>query len=1023
MSSRSSGGHVFGDSVDERSVDSFNDLETCKAALLDALAYQSATDEILDTIRRSSTDVQPVFDMIAERAAQLCGTQLCHVFRFEDGLLHFFANHGLTSEARQAVVNRWPRQPNRGSAAGRAILDKDVIEIPDVNVDPHYDMADIAEVVVFRSIVAMPILHDGAAVGAITVMRAETGSFPDRQVALLKTFAGQAAIAIENVRLFTELESRNQELGDALERQKATTDVLGVISRSTSDLKPVMDAIVTTALRLCHAEWAVIYKLEDDGRYHPLARIGQNDEFLRFLAEHPASPGRGTVTGRTALEGKVVHIVDALDDPEYTFLEAQKAAGFRTILGVPLLCSDTVIGVIVVARNVVKPFDDNEISLVTAFADQAVIAIENVRLFTELESRNRDLGDALDRQTATSKVLGVISRSTYDLQPVLDTIVETAAHLCHAEWAVIHRLGDDAAFHLAADARGDEAMLRYLAQNPVTPGRGKIIGRTALEAKIIHVHDVLADPEYEWSDAQQTGGYRTVLGVPLMREGVVIGVIALARNEVKPLTESEIDLVATFADQAVIAIENARLLSELRNSLEQQTATANVLTSISRSTFDLPTVLTTLVEAAARLCEADQGTIAREQDGAFRRVASHGYSAQFEESIINLPVEHGRGSATGRALAEGQIVHIPDVETDSEYTFDSARRLGGFRAVLAVPMLREETAIGVLVLTRKGPRPFSEKQIELVRTFADQAAIAIENVRLFESAEARAHALAKSLDELRVAQDRLVQTEKLASLGQLTAGIAHEIKNPLNFVTNFASLSTELVEELVEGLLNLSLPDDDREDIDEIARLLRENLKKIQEHGKRADSIVKNMLQHARQGTGERRLVKINALVEESLNLAFHGARAEKPGFKITLNRDFDEAAGEVDLYPQEITRVLLNFLSNSFYATAQRKNAEASADFEPTVTVSTKDRGAMVEITIHDNGTGIPPNVIERLFNPFFTTKPAGEGTGLGLSISHDIIVKQHAGAIDVDTQSGQFTEFRILLPRAMSDAAPAQS
>jgi signal transduction histidine kinase len=369
-----------------------------------------------------------------------------------------------------------------------------------------------------------------------------------------------------------------------------------------------------------------------------------------------------------------------------------------------------------------------------------------------------------------------------------------------------------------------------------------------------------------------------------------------------------------------------------------------------------------------------------------------------------------------RVARAGTVVHIPDLALDPDFQFEGVDKARGTpaRSILGVPLLRNGTVEGVFVVSHHEVNPFTQRQIELVEAFSDQAVIALENVRLFDEVQARTRELAQSLENLRAAQDRLIQTEKLASLGQLTAGIAHEIKNPLNFVNNFSALSVELTDELNDLLKHAKISDEIRKEVDELTHLLKDNLGKVVQHGKRADSIVKNMLLHSREGSGEHRPADINALVDESLNLAYHGARAEKPHFNVTLQRNFDPEAGMIEVFPQEITRVFLNLISNGFYAVSKRKADRGDGSFEGVVTATTKGRTDHVEICIRDNGTGIPPDVKEKMFNPFFTTKPAGEGTGLGLSMSHDIIVKQHGGTIDVDTLPGEFTEFTIVLPRA---------
>ncbi|QOZ51868.1 GAF domain-containing protein [Bradyrhizobium sp. CCBAU 53338] len=1116
----------------------FNEVQAKTQDLTEALRYQTGSANILNVIASSPTDVQPVMNAIVESACEFCGAYDAVALLQEGKDLLFVAHHGPIPQfsIRKSINRNW--------TAGRAFIEKKAIHVHDLQAerDEFPEGQELALSMGHRSIVSVPLLRGGESIGALVLRRREVNPFTEKQIGLLQTFADQAVIAIQNVKLFDEVQARTRDLQESLQQQTATADVLKVISRSAFDLQTVLDTLTESATELCNADMGSIARKDERGYYHATAYKFAVD-WVRVADPLRIQPGRGSVIGRALLEKKAVQIIDVLSDAEYNYPDMQRAAGYRTLLGVPLMRQGEPIGALFLGRKTVKPFSDQQIELVSTFADQAVIAIENARLFDEVQTRTSELSESLRQQIATSDVLKVISRSTFNLQPVFDVIAENAVKLCEAERAFIFRY-DGRLLRAVAHCNAGPEVQQFVYQNPIEPGRQSISARAALERRTIHVADVQADQDYQYA-LRDVGPIRTLLAVPMLKGDELIGVIASYRLELKPFSTDQIALLEVFADQAVIAIENARLFNETKEALERQTATAEVLKIISRSAVDLDTVLDTLVQTVARLCRADQVYMFHLRHDLWHLVADYGLSTAARDFFQTNPFTPGRGSTSGRAASERRAVVIPDVLQDPEYTLSEGQKIAGYRTTLGIPLIREDKLLGVFSITRTRVEPFTDREVELATTFADQAVIAIENARLFEElrerqaelrvtfdnmgdgvvmfdAEARIAAwnrnfqemldlpdaflagrpsyadyfryLAKrgeysadleeqligtvedtrrelrlertrpdgrvvevrrnavpdggfvliyaditerkraeeairlardaaqnALRDLQTAQDRLVQTEKLASLGQLTAGIAHEIKNPLNFVNNFAALSAELTDELSDTLGPVPLDERIRGDINELTGMLKSNLEKVVQHGKRADSIVKNMLLHSREGSGELRVADINSLVEESLNLAYHGARAEKSGFNIALQRQFDATAGEAELFPQEITRALLNLISNGFYAATKRAVDSGGKAFEPTLLASTKNLGASVQIRIRDNGTGIPAEVKEKIFNPFFTTKPAGEGTGLGLSMTHDIIVRQHGGTIRVDTAPDEYTEFIVTLPRATG--APRRS
>ena len=726
------------------------------AELDEALERQSATANILGAISRS-IELQSILQTVVDTASQLCRADASVIFRLEGGVYRFAAGYSLIPSYMEHE-RRNPISPGPGTLIGRAAMTRQVVQIEDALTDPFYEQKAVAGV--GRSMMGVPLMSGDEPIGVIGLSRSQVAPFTQREIDLVTTFADQAVIAIENARLLNELRQRTDDLTESLDQQTATSEVLRVISSSPGELKPVFSAMLESATRICGATFGSMLLRDGDG-YRRAAMHNASQKFSEYGNQTPVfTRGTAPTVDRVIDTRQALHVFDmAAEDPNEPIA---KFGGARTLLVVPMLKENEAIGAIGIYRQEVRPFTDKQVELVNNFAAQAVIAIENARLLnelrqrtTDLTERTADLTEALEQQTATSEVLQVISSSPGDLEPVFAAMLEKAVRMCDASFGNIYRW-QDGALHLVAAHNTPPALAEARRRLPLVPGQHPIIDRMVTTKTASHVIDAATTSEYiERSspgviELVELAGGRTALAVPMVRDNELIGSFTVYRQEVRPFTDKQIELVTNFAAQAVIAIENARLLNELRESLEQQTATSEVLDVIGRSAFDLHAVFETVVQRSAQLSGVAQARscIMRFDGELMRNVAFCNVPPNVRDWLEQNPLRPGRHSCAARAALERRTIQIPDILADPEYSY-AAKAIEPYRTLLAVPILKTDELLGVILIYLLEVKPFTDRQIALVETFADQAAIAIENARLLDALRLRTDDLGRSVDELR----------------------------------------------------------------------------------------------------------------------------------------------------------------------------------------------------------------------------------------------------------------------------------
>jgi signal transduction histidine kinase len=956
-------------------------IEELERELSEAREQQTAASEILRVISRSPSQLGPVFETIVKSTTRLGGATFACLGLFEGDALRFAATSGASAAAEFFSPERL-HPPDGCPYVVPLARAKRTAQTPDVRAERGYREGDpfyviSADVGGARTVLRVPLLKDDTLLGHLWAFRQEIHPFADKQVALVQTFADQAVIAIENTRLFEAEQASKRELGEALQYQTAISSILDIISRSKGEIQPVFDAIVQTAARLFYPCTATITTLSD-GHLHwnSSASLQPAFDLLRMQQQYPVAfdPERAP-SARAILERRTIVIPDAAapETPEFT-RKIQAAGGFRSISFVPLVSQDKGIGSIILTHPQAGfELTTNQIKLLQTFADQAVIAIENTRLFEAEQARTRELSEALEQQTATSEVLQAISNSPGELEPVFEAMLANATRLCGAKFGTLSLYDGDTfrnvAVHNVPPAYADIPLRERFRPHPKAG-----LAHVARTKQIAHTEDLRTQPPYLEGDLvvvaiADLAGARTILNVPMLKDSRLVGTISIFRQEVRPFSDKQIELVTSFARQAVIAIENVRLLNELRESLEYQTATSEVLNVISRSPTDIQPVLDAVGENAARLCEANNAVIFRLEGDLLRQVASYGGIPTSSHPTQGLPVDRDR--VTGRAVFERKTVHVHDLATaDSDFPEGSkdARR-DGHRTTLATPLLREGVPLGAILIRRMEVRPFSDQQIKLLETFADQAVIAIENTRLFEE-------IAQKGRELEIASQHK---------SQFVANMSHELRTPLAAILGYAEL-------MQEGFYEPP----GKKSLDALTR--------IRSNGKHLLGLINTVLDIAKIESGQFSLnlaeYALSSVVETVRAATESLAETKKIALMTHVPKSLPIGFGD----EQRLTQVLLNLVGNAIKFTDTGE-----------VRITAKAENGHFAVSVADTGPGIPADQLTRVFDQFHqvdnsNTKRKG-GTGLGLAIAKQI-VEMHGGRVWVESEPGEGATFLMQLP-----------